>query len=161
MDYPKEERSTSLYDYSDKSVPHAGYAAIVYGVLALFGGLLAWIQYLLYHRPGRGGRLHHDYLTQQWLQHTPLQTALTVGFSILIAAIAGVLAFGIFRRSRAAVVGMIVFVVVLQLYTWFVARSIGGTLPAIIVTAFLLRGARRIFQDPAEARLKAEDSITH
>lgn len=54
MDYPKDG-SASLYDYSDKSIPHAGYAAIAYAVISLFSGLLAWIQYFLYHRPGTGG----------------------------------------------------------------------------------------------------------
>ena len=44
MDYPKEG-STSLYDYSDKSIPQAGYAAIAYGVIGLFSAVLEWIQY--------------------------------------------------------------------------------------------------------------------
>src|SRR5439155_27324076 len=120
MDYPKEH-SKSVYDYSDKSVQHAGYAAIVYAVISLFTGLLACIQYFLYHRPGTGGFISHDFVSQQYLQHTPLITAVAVVFSIIIAAISGVLAFSIFRRSRVAIVAMIVFVVALQLYTWFVA----------------------------------------
>ncbi len=45
---------------------------------------------------------------------------------------------------------MIGFVVVLQLYTWLVAHSIGGSLVSIMVVAFLVRGARRMFQDHAE-----------
>ena len=116
MDYPKEG-SASLYDYSDKSVQHAGYAAIAYAVINLFTGLLAWLQYFLYHRPGTGGFISHDFVSQQYLQHTPFNTVVAVVFSVIIAAISGVLAFFIFRRSRFAVVAMLVFVIVLQLYT--------------------------------------------
>jgi hypothetical protein len=155
MDYPKEG-SKSLYDYSDKSVQHAGYAAIAYAVINLFSGVLAWIQYFLYHRPGTGGFISHDFASQQYLQHTPLITAVVVAFSVIIASVAGVLAFFIFRRNRFAVVTMLVFVVILQLYTWFVAHSPAGTLVSIIVAGFLLRGARRIFQDHAEQKMEAE-----
>src|SRR5438270_7277876 len=123
MDYPKEH-SKSVYDYSDKSVQHAGYAAIAYAVISLFTGLLAWIQYFLYHRPGTGGFQGHDFLSQQYLQHTPLITAVAVVFSVIIAAVSGFLAFGIFRRSRFAIIAMLVFVIILQLYTWFVAYSV-------------------------------------
>ena len=94
--------------------------------------------------------VNREFVNQQWLQHTPLVTAITVGFSLIVAAISAALAFGIFRRSRFAVVAMIGFVVVLQLYTWLVALSIGGSLVSIIVVAFLVRGARRMFQDHAE-----------
>jgi len=155
MDYPKEH-SKSVYDYSDKSVQHAGYAAIAYAVISLFTGLLAWIQYFLYHRPGTGGFQGHDFLSQQYLQHTPLITAVAVVFSVIIAAVSGFLAFGIFRRSRFAIIAMLVFVIILQLYTWFVAYSVAGTLVSIIVVAFLLRGARRMFQDYAEQKMEAE-----
>jgi hypothetical protein len=156
MDYPKEG-STSLYDYSDKSVQHAGYAAIVYGAISLFGGILALIQYLLYHTPGKGSILPDDgFAAQQYLQHTPFITAVAVVFSILLAGISGVLGFFIFRRSRLAVILMIVFVVLLQLYTWFTAHSVSGILVSIVVVAFLLRGARRMFQDYAERKLEAE-----
>jgi hypothetical protein len=51
---------------------------------------------------------------------------------------------------------MIVFVVFLQLYTWFTAHSVSGILVSIVVVAFLLRGARRMFQDYAERKLEAE-----
>src|SRR2546430_1831364 len=141
MDYPKEH-SKSLYDYSDKSVQHAGYAAIVYAAINLFSGVLAWIQYFLYHRPGTGGVLNHDFASQQYLQHTPLITALTVAFSVIIAGVSGVLAFFIFRGSRFAAVAMLVLIVLLQLYTWFVAHSLAGSVVSIVVVAFLLRGAR-------------------
>ena len=76
-------------------------------------------------------------------------------FSVVIAAVSGVLAFGILRRSRVAVVAMLIFVIVLQLYTWVVARSVAGTLVTIIVVGFLLRGARRMFQDHAERAMDA------
>ena len=155
MDYPKEY-SKSVYDYSDKSVQHAGYAAIVFAVINLFSGVLACIQYFLYHRPGTGGGLNRDFAAQQYLQHTPLVTAVAIVFSIIVAVISGVLAFFIFRRSRFAVIAMLVFVIVLQLFTWFVAHSIAGTLVSIFVVAFLLRGARRMFQDYAERKLQAE-----
>jgi hypothetical protein len=160
MDYPKEG-STSLYDYSDKSIPHAGYAAIAYALVSLFTGLLAWIQYFLYHRPGTGGFQGHEFLSQQYLQHTPLITAVVIAFSVIIAAISGVLAFFIFRRSRLAVVAMLVFVVAFQLYAWFVARSPAGTLVSIIVVGFLLRGARRIFQYHPERQVEAEKLRAH
>lgn len=155
MDYPKEH-SKSLYDYSDKSAQYAGYAAIAYAVISLFSGLFAWIRYFLYHRPGTGGFISHDFVSQQYLQNTPFVTAVAVVFSVIIAAISGFLAFFIFRRSRFAVLAMLVFVVILQLYTWFVARSPAGTLVSIIVAGFLLRGARRIFQDHAERQMEAE-----
>lgn len=154
MDYPKEH-SKSVYDYSDKSVQHAGYAAIAYGVVNLFGGVLAWIQDFLYHRPGTGGLLNRDFASQQYLEHTPLITAAAVGFSVILAAVSGVLAFLIFRRNRFAVVAMLVLVIALQLYTWFVAHSLAGTLVSVVVVAFLLRGARRMFQDHAERQMEA------
>ena len=147
----KPSDSRSLYDYSDKSIPQAGYAAMAYAIVSLLSGLLAWIQYFLYHRPGKTGWLDHGYSSQQWLAHTPAITVIAVGSSVLIAAISGALAYGIFRRNRAAIVAMIVFVLALQLYTWFVVRSIGGTLLTVVVVAFLCRGARRMFQDHAEA----------
>jgi hypothetical protein len=147
MDYPKE-RSTSLYDYSDKSVPQAGYAAIAYGVISLFTGLLALIQYLLYHRPAQSSLLDHDYASQQWLQHTPFLTAIAVALSVLSAAISGVLAFFIFRRSKVAIVLMLLFVIVPQLYAWFIVHSIAGSIVSIVVAAFLIRGAVRIFERP-------------
>lgn len=150
MNEPSERPTNSLYDYTDKSVPHAGYAAIVYGVVSLVSGLLALLRFFLYRQPGDSGIVNREFVNQQWLQHTPLLTAITVVFCVIIAGISGALAFGIFRRSRFAVVAMIGFVVVLQLYTWLVAHSIGGSLVSIIVVAFLVRGARRMFQDHAE-----------
>ena len=159
MTEPTKDPTSSVYDYSDKSVSQAGYAAVAYGVIALMMGVFALLQYFLYHRPGTGGFISHDFVSQQYLQHTPFVTAVALVFSIIIAAISGVLAFGIFRRSRVAIVAMVVFVVALQLYTWFVARSIAGTLVTIVVLAFLLRGARRMLQDHAERELDATKGV--
>jgi hypothetical protein len=131
MDYPKEG-STSLYDYSDKSIPQAGYAAIVYAVISTLSTGLAW-----FRAPG-----------------TPWIAIVIV--AVVIGLFFGALAFGIFRKSRVAVVIMLVFVVGLQLYTWFVMRSGSGTLLSIIVTGFLLRGARRIFQYHAEREMDVQ-----
>jgi hypothetical protein len=158
MDYSKDD-SKSLYDYSDKSVQHAGYAALAYAAINLFSGVLALIQYFIYHRPGTGGIISHEYVSQQYLQHTPLLTAVAMGFTIIIAVISGVLAFFIFRHRRFAVVAMLALVILLQLFTWFVAHSAAGTLVSIIVTGFLLRGARRIFQDYAERQLDATKKV--
>ena len=156
MDYPKEH-SRSLYDYSDKSVQHAGYAAIAYAVVGLFSGLLVWIQYFLYHRPGTGGILNRDFAAQQYLEHTPFNTAIAVAYTVIIAAVSGVLAFYIFRHSRFAVIAMLVLVIVPQLYTWLVAHSPAGSLVSIVVVAFLARGARRIFQDHAERKAETQN----
>ena len=152
MEYPKEP-NVSIYDFSDKSIPHAGYAAITYAILSLFNGLLAWILYFAYHRPV-GGFQDQEFLAQQYLQ--PLLTAEARVFSVIVAVISGTLAFGILRHSRIAVVAMLVFVIVLQLDAWFGAHSLAGTLVSIIVVGFLLRGARRIFQDHAERKLQAQ-----
>ena len=134
MDYPQKEGSSSLYDYSDKSIPQAGYAAIVYAVISTLTTGLSW-----FRAP-----------TTSWL-------ALVV-VALVIGAFFGGLAFGIFRKSRVAVVLMLVLVVGLQLYTWLILHSISGTLLSIVVTGFLLRGARRIFQDHAERQANIEKS---
>jgi len=130
MDYPKEG-STSLYDYSDKSIPQAGYAAIVYAVISTLSTGLAWFR----------------------APSTPWIAVVIV--ALVIGLFFGALAFGIFRKSRVAVVIMLVFVVGLQLYTWFVVRSASGSILSIIVTGFLLRGASRIFQYHAEREMDA------
>ena len=135
MDYPKEG-SSSLYDYSDKSIPQAGYAAIVYAVISTLTPGLAW-----FRAP-----------STPWL--AVVMVALVIGLFF------GALAFGIFRKSRAAVIVMLAFVVGLQLYTWFIMRSPSGSLLSIVVTGFLLRGARRIFQDHAEREENAEKGLT-
>src|ERR1017187_5300657 len=86
MDYPKEG-SSSLYDYSDKSIPQAGYAAIVYAVISTLTTGLAW-----FRAP-----------STPWL--AVVMVALVIGLFF------GALAFGIFRKSRAAVIVMLAFVV--------------------------------------------------
>ncbi len=129
MNYPKDQ-STSLYDYSDKSVPQAGYAAIVYGVVALASVLLAWLRTALYG--------------------VQAPVAILVAYGVIMAAICGGLAFGIFRRSKVAIVSMLLLVVIPQLYTWFVLHSVSGTLVSVLVTGFLIRGAVRIFERPEE-----------
>ena len=139
MDYPKEG-STSLYDYSDKSIPQAGYAAIVYAVIATVSTVLT--------------SLHAQLLgssTEPWLA--------VVIVAIIIGLFFGALAFGIFRKSRVAIVIMIVLVVGLQLITWFILRSTAGSILSIIVTGFLLRGARRIFQYHAERTMDAQKAL--
>ncbi len=131
MDYPKEG-SVSLYDYSDKSISHAGYAAIVYAVISTLSTGLSWFT----------------------APNTPWIAVVIV--ALLIGLFFGGLAFGIFRRSRVAVCIMLAFVVGLQLYTWIVLRSASGTILSIIVTGFLLRGARRIFQYHSERAMDAQ-----
>ena len=134
MDYPQKQGSSSLYDYSDKSIPQAGYAAIVYAVISTLTTGLSW-----FRAP-----------TTPWL-------ALVV-VALVIGTFFGGLAFGIFKKSRTAVVLMLVLVVGLQLYTWLKLHSISGTLLSIVVTGFLLRGARRIFQDHTEREANIEKS---
>jgi len=158
MDYPKEN-SKSLYDYSDKSVQRAGYAAIAYAVMNLFGGVLALIGYFIYHTPGNGSVLPNEFAAQQYLQHTPVLTAVALGYSIIIALISGGLAVFIFRGSRFAVVAMLAMVVLLQLFTWFAGRSVAGSLVSIVVVVFLVLGAKRIFQDYAERRAEAATRV--
>jgi hypothetical protein len=133
MEYPKEG-SSSLYDYSDKSIQHAGYAAIAYAVISTLSTGLSWFQ-----AP-----------TTPWLA--------VVIVALVIGLFFGALAFGIFKKSRVAIVVMLVFVVGLQLYTWFVLHSGAGSVVSVIVTGFLLRGAWRIFQDHAERKANAEKS---
>src|SRR6186713_852351 len=103
MDYPKKG-SISLYDYSDKSIPQAGYAAIVYAVISTLTTGLAW-----FRAPA-----------------TPWIAMFIV--ALLIGLFFGALGFGIFRKSRIAVIVMLTLVVGLQLYTWFVLRSGSGTI---------------------------------
>ena len=125
MEHPKEG-SNSLYDYSDKSISQAGYAAIVYAIVSAFSTAVAWFQ-------------------------APNMSGVAVAIvALVLGGGFGALAFGIFRKSRVAVVVMLVLVIGFQLYTWIVARSFAGTILSVIVAGFLLRGARRIFQDHAE-----------
>jgi hypothetical protein len=135
MDHPKEG-SSSLYDYTDRSIQQAGYAAIVYAVVSVVSTGLAWFQ-----AP-----------STPWL-------ALAVA-GVIIGLFFGGLAFGIFKKSRVCVVIMLVLVVGFQFYTWFIVRSASGSLLSIVVTGFLLRGARRIFQDHAERRSEGDKAAS-
>jgi hypothetical protein len=157
MDYPKEG-STSLYDYSDKSVQHAGYAAVAYAIVSLFSGLLAFLQYFLYYRPGTGDFQGHEFLSQQYLQHTPLVTAAAVAFSVIIAVFSGGLAFLIFWRSRFAVVAMLIFVVLFQLYTWSIGHSFAGTFVSIVVAGFCCAAREKYFSTTQRVRSKPRRS---
>lgn len=74
--------------------------------------------------------------------------AIALVFGIVIAAISGVLAFFISRRSKVAIVLMLLLVVVPQLYTWLIVHSIAGSLASVVIAAFLIRGAVRIFERP-------------
>jgi hypothetical protein len=135
MDHPKEG-STSLYDYTDKSIQQAGYAAVVYAVVSVVSTGLAWFQ----------------------APSTPWVAIAVV--TVIIGLFFGGLAFGIFKKSRVCVVFMLVLVVGFQLYTWFIMRSASGSLLSIVVTGFLLRGARRIFQDHAEQRSEGDKALS-
>src|SRR6184192_1486282 len=108
MDHPQKQDSSSLYDYTDKSIPQAGYAAIVYAVISTLSTGLAW-----FRAPG-----------------TPWVAIVVV--AVIIGLFFGALAFGIYRKSRVAVIIMLVFVIGLQLYTWCVMRSASGTILSII-----------------------------
>ncbi len=120
-----ERKSLSVYDYSDKSIQHAWIAVLVYLGLRVFGAVIGAMQ----------------------------QPAMAVPFVIdvvLFAGVLGALAFGIYRKSRIAVVAAIVAIAGTQLYVWLGARSFSGTVVSIIVVGFLLRGANRIFQEHGE-----------
>jgi hypothetical protein len=114
-------RSHSAYDYSDKSIRHAWIAVLAYGGLRSLSAIVGGLQ----------------------------QPAMAVWFVIdfaVVALVLGLLAFGIYRKSRISVVAAIVYVVATQLYVWFAVGSPAGTIIAVIVTGFLLRGAKRIFE---------------
>jgi len=142
MENPEEKRVSFYTQFFDKTVPQAGYATIIYAVLWLINGVLSWFSFYDPRKP-----------------HTGTVTLVMSIISIIGAAVSGVFAFFIFRRSRVAIVLMIALMAVLQLFTWLVLHSLTGTLPFIIITAFLLRGARRIFQDHAEQKAEATKEV--
>ena len=120
-------RSLSVYDYSDKSVAHAWIAVLAFAGLRALGALSGALQ----------------------------QPAIAIWFVIdfaLIGIVLGVLAFGIYKHSRIAVVLAILYVAGMQLYVWIGTGSFSGTFVSIIVTGFLLRGAKRIFEQQRERR---------
>ena len=123
-------RSLSVYDYSDKSIQHAWIAVLAYAGLRSLGAII-------------GG-----------LQEPAMAVWFVVDFAI-VGIVLAMLAFGIHKRSRIAAMLAIVLIAGTQLYIWVVLRSFSGTIVAVIVTGFLLRGTRRIFQehgDRSEAR---------
>jgi hypothetical protein len=113
-------RSLSPYDYSAKSIRHAWIAVLAYAGLRSLSAII-------------GG-----------LQQPAMAMWFVVDFAV-VAIVLGLLAFGIYKKSRIAVVTAIIYIVATQLYVWFVIGSPAGTIVAVIVTGFLLRGARRIF----------------
>ena len=120
-------RSLSVYDYSDKSIRHAWIAVLAYAGLRALSAIVGALQ----------------------------QPTIAVWFAVdfaLVAVILGLLAFGIHRKSRIAVVLAILYVVGTQLYVWFAIGLISGTIVSVIVTGFLLRGAVRIFEFHREQR---------
>ena len=64
-------------------------------------------------------------------------------------------------KSRVAVVLMVTYVIGLQLYVWFGMRAFEGigTIVSVLVTGFLLRGMKRIFQEHWEAREAGESKV--
>ena len=141
MENPEKKRVSFYTEFFDKEVPQACYAAIIYAVLMLMSGVVSWFALYDPEKP-----------------HTGTVALVYSIISIIVAAVSGVFAFFIFRRSRVAIVLMIAFITVLQLFTWL-AHSLKGTLPFIIITAFLLRGDRRMFQDHAERQLEATKEV--
>ena len=118
-------RSLSVSDYSDKSVAHAWIAVLAYAGLRALGAIVGA------------------------LQQPAIATWFVVDFAF-IAIVLGLLAFGIYKQSRIAVVLAILYVAGMQLYVWIGTGSFAGTFAAIIVTGFLLRGAKRIFEQHRE-----------
>lgn len=118
-------RSYSVYDYSDKSIQHAWLAVLAYAGLRSLSAIIGSVQ----------------------------QPTMAVWFAIdfgIAAIVLGLLAFGIYKRSRIAAVVAITLIAGTQLYIWLVLRSFSGTIVSVIVTGFLLRGTRRIFQEHRE-----------
>ena len=126
-EHDERPRSRSVYDYSDKSIQHAGLAVLAYAALRALSAVVGSVQ----------------------------QPAMAVWFGIdlvIVAMVLAVLAFGIHKKSRIAVVMAILYVVGTQLYVWFGLGSPAGTIVAVIVTGVLLRGAKRIFEFHRERR---------
>jgi hypothetical protein len=120
-------RSISPYDYSDKSIRHAWIAVLAYAGLRAFGALIGSLR----------------------------EPAMAVWFGIdfaVVAVLLGGLALGIHKESRVAVVSAIVVVIGMQILAWVTSGWFSGTIVSVIVTGFLLRGAKRIFEHHAEGR---------
>ena len=79
------------------------------------------------------------------LQQPTMAMWFVIDLAIAVVVL-GALGLGIYRQSRIAVVLAILYIVGTQLYVWFVIGTPAGTIIAVIVTGFLLRGAKRIFE---------------
>jgi hypothetical protein len=123
---PKRQ-SLSVYDYADKSITHAWTAVLAYVGLRVFGTIIGALQ-------------------------QPAATVWLILDAASIAVILCLLAFGIYKKSRIAVALAILYIVGTQLYVWIVLRSFSGTIVSVIVTGFLLRGAKRIFEHHRDLR---------
>jgi hypothetical protein len=122
-----ERKSLSVYDYSDPSIRHAWIAVLAYAGLRALGAIAGMV-------------------TQ------PTGALWFIIDFTLIALILGVLAFGIYKKSRVAVLLAILAIAGTQLYVWIVLGSFSGTIVSVIVTGFLLRGAVRIFQEHRDSQ---------
>ena len=80
----------------------------------------------------------------------PASTVPLVVDGIFDCVVLGFLAFGIYRKNRIAVTLALLWVVGTQLYIWIGLRSFSGTIVSVIVTGFLVRGAKRIFEHHRE-----------
>ena len=120
-----ERKSLSVYDYSDKSIQQAWIAVLAYVALRVFGAVIGALQ-------------------------QPTLVVVLVIDAAFYAVVLGALAFGIYKKSRIAVIFAILVIAGTQLYVWLSARSFSGTIVSIIVVGFLLRGAVRVFQEHRE-----------
>jgi hypothetical protein len=127
--------SLSVYDYSDKSIQHAWIAVLAYLGLRVFGTVMGILQ-------------------------QPASTVSLVGDAVFDCVVLGLLAFGIYRKSRIAVVLALLWVVGMQIYIWIGLRSFSGTIVSIIVTGFMLRGAKRIFEHHRELQESRAEQAT-
>jgi predicted branched-subunit amino acid permease len=121
VDHSERPGSISVYDYRDKSIQHAWIATLGYAAATTFGTFIAILQ---------GAR---DFLV--------------IGTVVIQLMIILFLAFWISRKSRVAAVLMLTYVIGLQLYVWLGMHSFSGTIVSVIVTGFLLRGTKRIFEE--------------
>ena len=127
-------RSLSVYDYSDKSIQQAWIAVLAYLGLRVFGTVMGILQ-------------------------QPASTVPLVVDGVFDCVVLGALAFGIYRKSRIAVTLALLWVVGIQIYIWIGLRSFSGTVVSVIVTGFLLRGAKRIFEHHRELQESRPEQI--
>jgi hypothetical protein len=133
-DAPKPP-SLSVYDYSDKSIQHAWIALLAYLGLRIFGAVMGMLQ-------------------------QPASTLPLVIDAIFDGVVLGILAFGIYRKSRIAVTLAVLWVVGVQIYIWIGLGSFSGTIVSVIVTGFLIRGAKRIFEHHREQQESRAEEAT-